>query len=146
MLVMVGDSTNAMVEGHTGSETEVRDGLTDAIGAATGRVAVTCFASNVARIDSIVKAAQENDRSVAIVGRALNRAISAAREVGYLHDLPEFVPEGDINLLPRENVVIICTGTQGEPRAAMAKIAAGAHETVSSVSYTHLTLPTIYSV
>ena len=131
VLVMVGDSTNAMVEGHTGSETEARDGLTDAIGAATGRVAVTCFASNVARIDSIVKAAQENDRSVAIVGRALNRAISAAREVGYLHDLPEFVPEGDINLLPRENVVIICTGTQGEPRAAMAKIAAGAHETVS---------------
>ena len=94
-------------------------------------MAGTCFASNVARIDSIVKAAKANDRSVAIVGRALNRAISAAREVGYLHDLPEFVPEGDINLLPRENVVIICTGTQGEPRAAMAKIAAGAHETVS---------------
>lgn len=131
VLAMVGDSTNAMIEGHTGSEFEVRNGLTDAIATAKGRVAVTCFASNIARIDSIVKAAQANDRSVAIVGRALNRAISAAREVGYLHDLPDFVPEGDIDLLPRENIVIICTGTQGEPRAAMAKIAIGAHEIVS---------------
>ena len=131
VLAMVGDSTNAMVDGRTGSESEAQLGLTEAIAQASGRVAVTCFASNVARIQSICMAAQANGRSVAIVGRALNRAISAAREVGYLNDLPDFVPENDIDLLPPDSLVIVCTGTQGEPRAAMARIAAGTHETVS---------------
>jgi len=130
VLAMVGDSTNAMVKGRTGSEAEAEAGLREVIAAATSRVAVTCFSSNVARIQSIIRAAQANDRSVAVVGRALKRAISAAQEVGYLRDLPDFVPEEDIDLLPRNNIVIICTGTQGEPRAAMAKIAAGAHESV----------------
>jgi len=130
VLAMVGDSTNAMVEGRTGSEAEAEAGLREVIAAATSRVAVTCFSSNVARIQSIIRAAQANDRSVAVVGRARKRAISAAQEVGYLRDLPDFVPEEDIDLLPRNNIVIICTGTQGEPRAAMAKIAAGAHESV----------------
>jgi ribonuclease J len=131
VLAMVGDSTNAMVEGRTGSEAEAEVGLREVIAAATGRVAVTCFSSNVARFQSIVSAAQANDRSVAVVGRAIKRAISAAQEVGYLRDLPDFVPEEDIDLLPRNNIVIICTGTQGEPRAAMAKIAAGVHESVT---------------
>ena len=131
VLAMVGDSTNAMVDGRTGSESEAQQGLTDTIARASGRVAVTCFASNVARIQSICMAAQANGRSVAVVGRALNRAISAAREVGYLNDLPDFVQENDIDLLPPDSLVIVCTGTQGEPRAAMARIAAGTHETVS---------------
>ena len=131
VLAMVGDSTNAMVEGRTRSESEAQVGLTEAIAQASGRVAVTCFASNVARIKSICMAAQANGRSVAIVGRALSRAISAAREVGYLNDLPDFVSENDIDLLPPNSLVIVCTGTQGEPRAAMARIAAGTHETVS---------------
>ena len=69
-------------------------------------------------------AAQANGRSVAIVGRALNRAISAAREVGYLNDLPDFVQENDIDLFASDSLVIVCTGTQGEPRAAMTRIAA----------------------
>lgn len=131
VLAMVGDSTNAMVEGRTGSEAEAEAGLRDVIAAAKRRVAVTCFSSNVARIQSIIRAAAANDRSVAVVGRAIRRAISAAQEVGYLRDLPDFVPEEDINLLPPENIVILCTGTQGEPRAAMAKIAAGVHESVT---------------
>ena len=131
VLALVGDSTNAMVEGRTGSENDAKEGLIDAIAAATGRVAVTCFASNVARIDSICRAAIANGRAIAIVGRALNRTISAAREAGYLSDLPDLVPEGDVDLLPRESVVVICTGTQGEPRAAMARIAAGSHESIS---------------
>ena len=131
VLAMVGDSTNAMVDGRTGSESEAQQGLKDAIARASGRVAVTCFASNVARIQSICMEAQANGRSVAVVGRALNRAISAAREVGYLNDLPDFVQENDIDLLPPDSLVIVCTGTQGEPRAAMARIAAGTHETVS---------------
>ena len=131
VLAMVGDSTNAMVEGRTGSEAEAEAGLRDVIAAAKGRVAVTCFSSNVARFQSIVRAAQASDRSVAVVGRAIKRAISAAQEVGYLRDLPDFVREEDIDLLPRDNLVIVCTGTQGEPRAAMAKIAAGVHESVT---------------
>ena len=131
VLAMIGDSTNAMVEGRTGSESTAKEGLSAAIAAATGRVAISCFASNIARIDSICKAARANGRAVAIVGRALNRAISAAREVGYLADLPDLVPENDVDLLPRESIVIVCTGTQGEPRSAMARIAAGAHESIS---------------
>ena len=131
VLAMVGDSTNAMVEGRTASEAEAEAGLRKVIAEAKGRVAISCFSSNVARIQSIIRAAQVNDRSVAVVGRAIRRAISAAQEVGYLRDLPDFVAEDDIELLPRENIVILCTGTQGEPRAAMAKIAAGTHESVT---------------
>ena len=131
VLAMIGDSTNAMVEGRTASEAEAKAGLRKVIAEAKGRVAISCFSSNVARIQSIIRAAQANDRSVAVVGRAIRRAISAAQEVGYLRDLPDFVAEDDIELLPRENIVILCTGTQGEPRAAMAKIAAGTHESVT---------------
>ena len=131
VLAMVGDSTNAMVNGRTGSESDVQQGLVDAISKASGCVAITCFASNVARIQSIFIAARANSRSVAVVGRALNRSISAAREVGYLNDLPDLVPEADIDLLPPDSLVVICTGTQGEPRAAMSRIAAGSHESVS---------------
>lgn len=130
VLALVGDSTNAMVEGRTPSEAVARDGLTKVIAQAKKAVAVTCFASNVARIDSIIAAAQANNRSVCVVGRALDRTISAAREVGYLKDTPDFVSEAEMGLLPRENLVIICTGSQGESRAAMARIAAGAHESV----------------
>ena len=130
VLAMVGDSTNSMVEGRTPSESVARAGLSDVITKAQHTVAITCFASNVARIRSIITAAQENGRSVCVVGRALNRAIDAAQEVGYLNDIPDFVSETDIGLMPRENLVIICTGSQGETRAAMARIAAGAHDSV----------------
>ena len=130
VLALIGDSTNAMVDGRTPSEQTAYEGLVQVIAQAEARVAVTCFASNVARIDSIVRAAHANQRSVAIVGRALQRTIDAAREVGYLRDLPDFVKESDVGLIPRDNIVIICTGSQGEPRAAMARIASGSHEMV----------------
>jgi len=130
VLALVGDSTNAMVQGHTPSEKIARARLTEVIGAAKNRVAVTCFASNVARLDSIAAAARANDRALCVVGRALHRTIAAAKESGYLADFPDLVPETDFGLLPRENIVIICTGSQGEPRAAMARIAAGTHENI----------------
>ena len=130
VLALIGDSTNAMVEGRTPSEQTAFEGLSDVIGKAEGRVAITCFASNVARIDSIVRAAHANGRAVSVVGRALQRTIDAAREVGYLRDLPDFVKESDVGLIPRDNIVIICTGSQGEPRAAMARIASGTHDTI----------------
>ena len=77
-----------------------------------------------------MRAAHANGRAVSVVGRALQRTIDAAREVGYLRDLPDFVKESDVGLIPRGNIVIICTGSQGEPRAAMARIASGTHDTI----------------
>ena len=130
VIALIGDSTNAMVAGRTPSEAVAREGLTDVIANAQQTVAITCFASNVARIDSIVAAAKANNRHVCVVGRALHRAISAARDTGYLTDLPDFVSEADAGLMPRENLVIICTGSQGEGRAALAKIASGMHENI----------------
>ena len=130
VIALVGDSTNAMVEGRTPSEAVAREGLTNVIANAQKTVAITCFASNVARIDSIVAAAKANNRHVCIVGRALHRTISAAKDTGYLTDLPDFVSEHDAGLMPRENLVIICTGSQGESRAALAKIANGMHENI----------------
>ena len=128
VIALIGDSTNAMVEGRTPSESVARQGLTEVMAKAKKAVAVTCFASNVARIDSIVAAAKANSRHVCVVGRALHRAISAARDTGYLTNLPDFVSEEDAGLMPRENLVIICTGSQGEVRAALAKIANNMHE------------------
>ena len=130
VMALIGDSTNAMVDGYTPSEAVALQGLTDVIAEAEGLVAVTCFASNVARLGSIMTAAAANNRSICVVGRALNRTIGAARDTGYLADIPDFVSESEASLIPRNHMVVICTGSQGETRAAMAKIAAGTHESV----------------
>ena len=128
---MIGDSTNAMVEGRAGSEGDAGRALAEAIAAEKGRVAVTCFASNVARLDSIVRAAAETGRSPVLVGRALHRVVEAARSCGYLKDWPDMPGEGEVNLLPPESVLLVCTGSQGEPRSALARIAAGTHHKVA---------------
>ncbi len=130
VLALIGDSTNSLVPGRTPSEAVAREGITKAIKKAQNTVAITCFASNIARISSIVAAAKSNNRDVCVVGRSLHRAISAARDTGYLNDLPDFVSEGDVGLMPRKNLVIICTGSQGETRAALSKIANGIHENI----------------
>ena len=130
VLALIGDSTNSLVPGRTPSEAVAREGITKAIKRAQNTVAITCFASNIARIISIVAAAKANNRNVCVVGRSLHRAISAARDTGYLNDLPDFVSEGDVGLMPRKNLVIICTGSQGETRAALSKIATGIHENI----------------
>lgn len=127
VLAMVGDSTNAMVEGHSGSEGDVRRSLGALIASLKGRVAVTCFASNVARVESIVLAARDAGRHVALIGRSLRNNIAAAREAGYLQGLPDLVPEEDIGSLPDDNLVLVVTGSQGEPRSALARIAADTH-------------------
>ncbi|GIX11896.1 ribonuclease J [Elioraea sp.] len=129
--VMVCDSTNAMVEGHSGSEAEVRRNLTALIRRLKGRVAVTCFATNVARIESIALAAQSAGRSVAIVGRAFRNIVAAARETGYLASLPEFVEEDEAGYLPDDSVLFLVAGSQGEPRSALSRIAADTHPNVS---------------
>src|SRR6478672_3388423 len=127
VLAIVCDSTNALKPGSSGSEGELRQSLTDLIGRYDGRVAVACFASNVARLSTISHAARANDRNVALVGRSLWRMDKAARENGYLADVPKFLTEDEAGYIPRDKVVLICTGSQGEPRAALARIARDDH-------------------
>lgn len=127
VLAMVGDSTNAMVPGRSGSEGDVRDGLIEAVAKCEGGVAVACFASNVARLESVAKAALENGRRPALIGRSLLRINQAARSTGYLTDLPDFLSDEAAARLPPEKTLLICTGSQGEPRAALSRIARGDH-------------------
>jgi ribonuclease J len=131
VLAMVCDSTNALVPGHSGSEALVRANLTEMMGRFQGRIAVACFASNVARLESVARAAAHHDRHAALVGRSLWRINRAARDTGYLADLPDFVSEHDAGFLPRDKVVLLCTGSQGEPRSALARIARGEHPAVT---------------
>lgn len=131
VLAVVCDSTNALVAGQSGSESTVRESLSDLIGTLTGRVAVTAFASNVARLETIITAAHAHDREVALVGRSMHRIVQAARETGYLAGLPPTIDEARAAQLPPGRVLYLCTGSQGEPRAALARIAAAEHPTVS---------------
>lgn len=131
VLAMVCDSTNALVEGHSGSEAEVRRNLAALIKGLKGRVAVTCFATNVARVESIALAARAAGRQVALFGRSLRNAEAAARECGYLAGIPPFLTEEQSADIADSRLVMICTGSQGEPRSALAKIAADTHPHVS---------------
>jgi ribonuclease J len=127
VLAMVGDSTNALKDGTSGSEAELRESLTELIGRYRGRVAVACFASNVARLHTIARAARAHGRDVALIGRSLWRMDKAARENGYLNDLPSFLTEEEAGYVPSDRILLICTGSQGEPRAALARIAREDH-------------------
>jgi ribonuclease J len=127
VLAIVCDSTNALRDGTSGSEGELRRHLTELIGRYDGRVAVACFASNVARLSTIAHAAAANGRDVALIGRSLWRIEKAARENGYLADVPRFLTEDEAGYVPRDRIVLICTGSQGEPRAALARIARDDH-------------------
>jgi ribonuclease J len=131
VLALVGDSTNVFTKGHSGSEAEVRNSLIGLLGRYEGKVAVSCFATNVARLESIAVAAAACDRHVALVGRSLWRIEKAARENGYLTDLPPFLTDHDAGYLPKDKVLYVCTGSQGEPRAALARIAADDHPHVT---------------
>lgn len=131
VLAMVCDSTNALVEGHSGSEAEVRRNLTALIKGLKGRVAVTCFATNLARVESIALAGQAAGREVALFGRSLRNAVASARECGYLESVRDFVTEEEAGFLPDDGLLVICTGSQGEPRSALAKIAADTHPNIS---------------
>jgi ribonuclease J len=131
VLAMVCDSTNALVEGHSGSEGEVRRNLAAIIRGLSGRVAVSCFATNIARIESIARAAKAADRQVALFGRSLRNADAAARECGYLKGIEPFLTEEEAGYLPDDSLLLICTGSQGEPRSALAKIAADTHPQIA---------------
>lgn len=125
LLAVVGDSTNATRPGWSTSESAVEARLIERVAAAQGMVVTACFASNVARIQSLCRAAEQARRSVVILGRSLHRMVDAARAIGYLDDLPAIVPRRHAGYLPREATLLICTGTQGEPLAALARLATG---------------------
>ena len=127
VLAMVCDSTNVFVDGESGSEADVRERLGVLIGSLKGRVAAACFASNVARMDSIIRAAEASGRSVCLVGRSMIRMAAAARSIGLLDHARPFVSEADAARLADEDILYLCTGSQGEARAALARIANDAH-------------------
>ena len=126
-LALVCDSTNVFTPGQSASESSIFDNLNKIIASCSGQVAVACFATNVARLKTIARAAAYNDRNVVLAGRSLRRITTAARENDYLSDCPDFLSEEDAGYLPDEKTLIICTGSQGEPRAALARIAENNH-------------------
>jgi ribonuclease J len=131
VLAMVCDSTNALVEGHSGSEGDVRRSLSTLIKSIEGRIAITCFASNVARVESVALAARDAGRSVALVGRSLRNLEAAARDTGYLATVPQFIAEDAANDVPDDNLLILITGSQGEARSALARVAADTHPKIA---------------
>ena len=126
--VLVCDSTNAFNAEASGSEGSVRDGLMQAVGAAKGRVVVTTFASNAARLATLGAVAKATGRTLCVAGRSLDRILGVARTVGYLKDFPPTVDFDEAMRLPRNKVMVIATGGQGEPRAALARMAADIHQ------------------
>ncbi|MBY0281939.1 MAG: ribonuclease J [Alphaproteobacteria bacterium] len=131
VLAMVCDSTNVFTDGVSGSEQAVRDELIKQIGKyPNDRITIACFASNVARIETAALAAKHHGRKVALIGRSLHRMVHAAQYAGYLKNVPAFISDEEAIKLPPEKILFIMTGSQGEPRSALARIAANQHPVV----------------
>lgn len=130
VLALICDSTNAIRDGISPSEADVETNLADIIRDAPARVAVTTFASNVGRIRSIAEAAASCGRQVVLAGRAMDRVAAVSDDLGMLDGLPEFLPPEQFAYLDRKKVVLILTGSQGEPRAALARVAEGEHPAI----------------
>ena len=145
-LAVVGDSTNAVREGRSPSEADVAKTIAELVKNARGRVAVTTFASNVARLRAVAEAAMAADREVVVIGRAMERIVQIARETGYLEGVQDFRSVDAYGYLPPKKVVALCTGSQGEPRAALSRIAEEQHPDVTfsagdRVIYSARTIP-----
>lgn len=131
VMAMVCDSTNVFNPGEAGSESDVRDNLIKVVGEQTGRVAIAAFASNVARLQTAIEAAEANGRRVCLVGRSMHRMTAAAKAVGMLAHTQPFVQEEEAGFFPADKILYLCTGSQGEPRAALSRIAANTHRNVT---------------
>lgn len=132
VLALIGDSTNVFNVKASGSELDVRDSLTKLCAGLKGRIVITTFASNVARLDTVGEVARKTGRHLVLLGRSMQRITKAAKETGYLSNFPEVLDEGDAAHIPRDKLMILCTGCQGENRAALSRIARDDHR--------HLTL------
>jgi ribonuclease J len=131
VLALVGDSTNAVRDGRSPSEADVAKTLAELIRTAPARVAVTTFASHVGRLRAVADAARLAEREVVVVGRAMDRVVQVARETGYLDGVQDFRAVESYGYLPPDKVLALCTGSQGEPRAALARIAQDEHPEVT---------------
>ena len=131
VLAMVCDSTNVFSAGESGSEAGVKDALIEVVSELKGKVAIAAFASNVARLQSAIEAAEANGRRVCLVGRSMHRMTSAAKSVGLLQHVQDFVGEEEAGFFPEDKILYLCTGSQGEPRAALSRIADGNHRNVT---------------
>jgi ribonuclease J len=131
VLALIGDSTNAVRDGRSPSEIEVARTIAELVKAAKGRVAVTTFASNVGRLRAVADAAREAGREVVVVGRAMARVVQVARETGHMDGVQDFRSAEVYGHLPADKVLALCTGSQGEPRAALARIARDDHPEVT---------------
>lgn len=123
VLALICDSTNALRDGISPSEQEVSESLTKIIENAEGRVGITTFSSNVGRIRSVAKAAEAAGREVLLLGSSMKRVTAVARDIGLMEGIKPFIDEDEFSFIPRDKIVVILTGSQGEPRAALAKIA-----------------------
>ena len=128
LLALIGDSTNADVPGYSESELKVREELIKVFSRYNGRIVITCFSSNIARMESIALAAIKNNRKIALVGRSMKKTIEAAEKIGCLKNLNNFIDEEEASYIPKENLVVICTGSQGEKRSALYRIAYKSHK------------------
>ncbi|RTK92180.1 MAG: ribonuclease J [Rickettsiales bacterium] len=131
VLALVCDSTNVFNKGISGSEGDVRDSLVDIIKSCPKMVVVTTFASNLARLDTLIHAGEQAGRKVCLTGRSLHRIFAAARESGYLGNIQPIIDERSISKYKREDLLVIATGCQGEPLAATSKMADGTHHSIS---------------
>lgn len=131
LLAMVCDSTNVFVEGQAGSELDAQAGLIELIGSLKkGRIAVGCFASNVARMVSVMKAAQLAGRRVALAGRSMHKITAAAKHVGLFGDSQRILSEEEARVWPADEILYLCTGSQGEDRAALSRASQGTHPVI----------------
>ena len=127
LLALIGDSTNADVPGFSKSEQEVREELIKIFSRYNQRIVVTCFSSNIARMESIAIAAKKNNRKIALVGRSMKKTIEAAIKNNIIDENSNFITEEEASFIPRENLVVICTGSQGEKRSALSRISYNSH-------------------
>ena len=130
VLAIVSDSTNSNVEGHSGSEEKLRESLIKIIKKTPNRIAITSFSSNLARLETFAHIASESGRVAALCGRSLWTMYKAAMDTGYLKNIKPFLDEREIMIYPKDQVLLICTGSQGEPRAALSRIANDTHQNV----------------
>ncbi len=130
VLAMICDSTNVFNLGRAGSESDVRDSLLKIMSLKSKRIVVTSFASNVARMESIFYCAEKINREISLVGRSMNRIFKAARQCGYLKNIKDPIDLREAKKFPREKIVYLCTGSQGEPMGAMKRIIKGIHPDV----------------
>lgn len=129
--ILMSDSTNAEIEGYTPSETNVINSINEVFRNAPGRLIVSTFSSNISRIQQIVEASVAHNRKIVIIGRSMENAVETARNFGYIH-IPDasLVRAENLKSIKTEETTILCTGSQGEPMAALARIANGEHKTL----------------